>query len=165
MERHLHMFEGVVARFNVPTVDRRVIVLPFRMRAERRINSRPLPVPLMRVSPGLGASGPMGWVCAAHEGQDSDYNSTLHVSGILDLNEFDMWSRAALLDGGQVQAGADLDDVTTEPAKGLPCPDVTHLTDWRLKAVAAGPLYQSAWNPVTYIKLQTGPYADLSKID
>ena len=160
MKRHLHMFDGVVARFGQVTVDRRVLMLPPSMQATRLINSRELPLPLLRQPTGDGDHfTPVGGVCALYENGRNE----LAVSGVLDLNEMDQAARELLLSGGQVPAAVDLDQVILEPAKGLPHPDVTYLQDWRVRAVATGSLYRPAWDPPTYIKLQTGYYADWSK--
>lgn len=166
MKRHLYMFEGIVARFGVITTDGRSLVLPGQMRASRMIRSRELPVPLIRIA---GASEeesvfppvPVGHVCALHEAETGE---SMRASGILDLNEMDEQARETLLAGGQVPAAAYFDELVVEPAKGDPYPDVMYLTDWRVSGVATGSLYKPAWQPPTYIKLQTGHYADLSKI-
>lgn len=164
MKRHLHMFEGVAARFGRVTMDRRVLWLPNTMYAKRVIASRDLPIPLFRATTSDPATYdsppvPIGGVCALYSNGENE----LVISGILDLNEMDQAARETLLSGGEVPAGVGLDQVVNEAARGLPHPDVLYVTDWRVTSVVTGSLYRSAWDPPTCIKLQTGYYADWSK--
>lgn len=163
MKRHLHMFEGVAARFGKATTDGRSLVLPSVMRSERKIASRELPLPLYRVTSSnieLWPSSvvPVGAVTSLCEAGRNE----LEVSGVLDLNELDETARDLLLSGGQLPAGVNLDRVVAEVAKGFPS-WITYMTDWRVTGLMTGSLYRSPWDPPAYIKLQTGYYADWSK--
>lgn len=160
-QRRLYSWEATVARFG-PTTDNRIVMLPDYMRAQRKINSRPVPLPLLLHERGEGdpiMQRTIGFVLRVHEGP----NDTLQAIGVMDLNELTQQQRDHLLEGGEWPTAVVFDDVKVEQAKGAPYPDVQYIVDWRVWHVMTGPDYQVAWSEPTNLKLQTGPYADWSQ--
>lgn len=160
-QRRLYSWEATIARFG-PTTDNRFIVLPNYMRAQRKINSRPVPLPLLLHKPGDDApirQRTIGFVLEMHEGM----NDTIQATGVLDLNELTSDQRHHLLEGGEWPTAVVFDEVEIEQAKGEPYLGFQYMVDWRVGHVMTGPDYQVAWSEPTTLKLQTGPYADWSQ--
>lgn len=159
--RRLHSWEATIARFG-PTTDSRFVVLPNYMRAQRKINSRPAPLPLLLHEPADDAPTRqriIGFAVEVHEGM----NDTIQATGVLDLNELTQQQRDHLLEGGEWPTAVVFDEVEVEQAKGEPYLGFQYIVDWRVWHVMTGPDYQVAWSEPTTLKLQTGPYADWSR--